>query len=122
MLLLRRLHLYLGCLFAPALILFAVSGAWQLFNFHKTKKDGSYVAPDALVEISAIHMESHLEGTPGRNFTPLRYFMVATSAGLVLTSVLGVVMAYRFSRKPIVATVCLLLGIAIPGVILWIYK
>ncbi len=104
------------------LILFAVSGAWQLFNFHKTKKDGSYVAPDPFVALSAIHMESHLAGTPGRNFTPLRYFMVATAAGLVVTSILGVVMAYRFSRQPIVATVCLLLGIAIPALILWIYK
>jgi hypothetical protein len=31
-------------------------------------------------------------------------------------------MAYRFSRQPIVATICLLLGIVVPGVILWIYK
>ena len=122
MLFLRRLHLYLGCLFAPVLIMFAVSGAWQLFNFHKTKKDGSYVAPDSLVAVSAIHMESHLEGTPGRNFTPLRYFMVAAAVGLVTTSILGVVMAYRFSQQPIAATSYLLLGIAIPAVILWIYK
>lgn len=120
--LLRRVHLYLGCLFAPVLILFAVSGAWQLFNFHKTKKDGSYVAPESLVMASAIHMESHLAGTPGRNFTPLRYFMVAASAGLVITSLLGVMMAYRFSGRPIAATSCLLVGVALPAVILWIYK
>ena len=119
--LLRRLHLYLGCLFAPVVILFAVSGSWQLFNFHKTKKDGSYVAPDSLVEISSIHMESHLEGKTIRDFTPLRYFMVAAAAGLVTTSLLGVIMAYRFSRRPLVATICLLLGVVVPGVILWIY-
>ncbi len=104
------------------LILFAVSGAWQLFNYHKTKKDGSYVAPAALVAVSAVHMDSHLPGTPGRSPTPLRYFMVATALGLVTTTILGIVMAYRFSRRPMVATVCLLLGIAIPGGILWIYK
>lgn len=102
--------------------MFAVSGAWQLFNFHKTAKDGSYVAPEPLVAVSAIHMESHLDGTPHRNFTPLRYFIVAAAIGLVITSLLGVMMAYRFSRQPLVATICLLLGIAIPGVILWIYK
>src|SRR3954453_15231281 len=122
MLFLRRLHLYLGWLFAPVLIMVAISGAWQLFNFHKTKKDGSYVAPESLVAISAIHMESHVEGTPGRQFTPLRYFMVAAAVGLVTTSILGVVMAYRFSRPPMAATICLLLGVAIPGVMLWIYK
>jgi hypothetical protein len=31
-------------------------------------------------------------------------------------------MAYRFSQRPIVATVCLLAGIAVPGFLLWIYK
>lgn len=119
---LRRLHLYLGCLFAPVLILFAVSGTWQLFNFHKTKKDGSYIAPRSLVTMSSIHMESHLSGKNAHAFTPLRYFMVAAAAGLVITSILGVIMAYKFSRQPGIATVCLLLGVAIPAVMLWIYK
>ncbi len=120
--LLRTLHLYLGCLFAPVLILFAVSGAWQLFNYHKTSKNGSYVAPEPLVALSAVHMDSHLPGTPGRAPTPLRFFMVAAAAGLVTTSALGVVMAFRFSRKPVVATVCLLLGILIPAAMLWVYR
>jgi hypothetical protein len=48
--------------------------------------------------------------------------MLAAAAGLVATAVIGVVMAYRFSRRPIVATVCLLAGVAVPGLILWIYR
>ena len=42
---LRRIHLYLGCIFAPILIFFAVTGSWQLYVLHVDTKDGRYVAP-----------------------------------------------------------------------------
>ena len=119
---LRTLHLYLGCLFAPILIFFAVSGSWQLFNWHESKKDKSYTAPPALAAMSFVHKDAHVPGTPGRQPTPLRYFMLAAAIGLVATSAIGIVMAYRFSQRPLVATVCLLAGIALPGLFLWIYR
>jgi hypothetical protein len=119
---LRTLHLYLGCLFAPMLIFFAVTGSWQLFNWHESKKDRTYIAPPALAALSFVHKDAHIPGTPGRQPTPLRDFMLAAAAGLVATTGIGVVMAYRFSQRPLVATVCLLAGIALPAVLLWIYK
>jgi hypothetical protein len=119
---LRTLHLYLGCLFAPILIFFAVTGSWQLFNWHESKKDKTYTAPPALATLSFVHKDAHIPGTPGRQPTPLRYFMLASAVGLVATSVIGIVMAYRFSQRPMVATVCLLAGIALPGLLLWIYR
>jgi ABC-type nitrate/sulfonate/bicarbonate transport system permease component len=119
---LRSLHLYLGCLFAPMLIFFAVTGSWQLFNWHESKKDKTYTAPPALATLSFIHKDAHVPGTPGRQPTPLRYFMLATAIGLVTTTIIGIVMAYRFSQRPLVATVSLFLGIALPGLLLWIYR
>jgi uncharacterized iron-regulated membrane protein len=119
---LRQLHLYLGCIFAPTLIFFAVTGSWQLFNWHQSSKDHSYVTPRVLASLSYLHKESHLPGTPGRKPTPLRYFMAAAAVGLVTSTVLGVIMAYRFSRRPLVASICLLSGILVPGIILWIYR
>jgi hypothetical protein len=119
---LRTLHLYLGCLFAPMLIFFAVTGSWQLFNWHESKKDRSYTAPPALTALSFIHKDAHLPGTPGRQPTPLRYFMLAAAVGLVATTGIGVVLAYLLSRKPLIATLCLLVGIALPAALLWIYR
>jgi hypothetical protein len=119
---LRTLHLYLGCLFAPILIFFAVTGSWQLFNWHQSTKDKTYIAPPSLAALSFIHKDAHIPGTPGRQPTPLRYFMLAAAAGLMATSVIGILMAYRFSQRPMVATVCLLAGIALPVALLWIYK
>jgi hypothetical protein len=119
---LRSLHLYLGCLFAPMLIFFAVTGSWQLFNWHESTKDKTYIAPPALAALSFVHKDAHIPGTPGRNPTPLRYFMLASAVGLVITTAIGIIMAYRFSRQPMVATISLLTGTALPGVLLWIYK
>jgi Flp pilus assembly protein TadB len=87
-----------------------------LFNWHESKKDRTYIAPLALAALSFVHKDAHVPGTPGRQPTPLRYFMLAAAAGLVATTVIGVVMAYRFSQRPMVATVCLLGGIALPAV------
>jgi hypothetical protein len=119
---LRSLHLYLGCLFAPMLIFFAVTGSWQLFNWHESKKGKTYTAPPSLAALSFVHKDAHIPGTPGRQATPLRYFMLASAVGLVVTTVIGIVMAYRFSNRPLVASICLLAGIALPGLLLWIYR
>lgn len=119
---LRTLHLYLGCLFAPILIFFAVTGSWQLFNWHESTKDKTYTAPPALAALSFVHKDAHIPGTPGRQPTPLRYFMLAAAMGLIATAIIGIIMAYRFSQRPLVATVCLLTRIALPALFLWIYR
>jgi hypothetical protein len=119
---LRSLHLYLGCLFAPMLIFFAVTGSWQLFNWHESTKDNSYIAPPTLAALSFVHKDAHIPGTPARQPTPLRYFILVAAIGLIATTMIGIVMAYRFSNRPLVATIFLLIGIALPGVLLWIYR
>jgi hypothetical protein len=104
------------------LIFFAVTGSWQIFNWHQSTKDHSYTAPRVLAVLSDIHKDAHVPPTRRSSPAPLRYFMFAAAAGLVLTTIIGVIMAYRFSRQPMVATVCLVLGVAVPGVLLLVYR
>lgn len=119
---LRDLHLYLGCLFAPALIFFAVTGAWQLYRFNDSAKDGSYIAPQPVEVMSAIHTSQHLPGAKALAYTPLHTFALLTSIGLIVTTTLGVVMAFRYGRSGRAALLCLFAGVAIPATILLIYK
>ena len=102
--------------------LFRGQRSWQLFNWHQSTKDRSYLAPRALEVLSYVHKEAHVPTTPARRPTPLRYFLCAAAVGLVISTALGVIMAYPFSRQPLVATICLFAGIALPGLLLWIYK
>ncbi len=120
--LLRRLHLYLGCLFAPALIFFAVTGAWQLFRMHESDKDGSYNAPPPMKTLSAIHMNSHLPGKRAGEYSPLHTFSLLAAGGLVTTTLLGVVMAFRVTQKRLTPTLFLFAGIVIPAAILYFYR
>ena len=48
--------------------------------------------------------------------------MFAAAMGLIMTTVVGVVMAYRFSRQPLVATLCLTIGTLLPVALVWVYK
>lgn len=118
---LREIHLYLGCLFAPVLIFFALTGAWQLFSLHRGRKDQSYTPPRILRLLSEIHQYQHLPPTTSETATPLRYFMLVGALGLICTTALGIVMAFRYGRSRAWVITCLVGGIAIPVVILLIY-
>ena len=119
---LRQLHLCLGTLFAPLLIFFAGSGAWQLFGLHQDAKDGSYTAPAAFVALAAVHKHSHLPGTPNQASAPLRWFSLAAAIGLVITTGLGIAMAFRFTTSWSRVALCLAAGTFAPVVLLWIYR
>jgi hypothetical protein len=116
----REIHLYLGCLFAPILIFFAVTGAWQLYRWNDSTKNG-YTAPASLKALSAIHKDQHLTGRKYSAYTPLRSFMFLSAAGLVITTALGIVMAFRCARSVIAPLLCLGAGVIIPVAILLLY-
>ncbi|MEO5721139.1 MAG: hypothetical protein ABIR71_06690 [Chthoniobacterales bacterium] len=119
---LRLLHLYLGCLFAPALLFFAISGSWQIFRLQDTAKDGSYTPPAVLKTLSAIHINQHLPGGKASQRTPLHIFALLAGLGLITTTLLGIVMAFRFSTGVIAPLLCLLGGVALPALLLLIYR
>ncbi|HEX5854536.1 MAG TPA: hypothetical protein VFZ57_02870 [Thermoanaerobaculia bacterium] len=115
---LRLVHLYLGSLFGPLLIVFAVSGAWQVFRFNDAKKDGSYKPAAIITLFSDIHKDAVLPGVPRRQGAAMRWFALTAAAGLALTTILGIVMAYRLSRRPVLVTFLLFAGVAVPAVLL----
>ncbi len=71
--------------------------------------------------LSAIHTDQHLPGSRAVSYTPLHTFALLSAIGLVTTTVLGVIMAFRFGRSGIAAFLCLLAGVAIPAAIVFLY-
>ena len=110
---LRKVHLYLGCIFAPMLVFFAVSGIWQTFGLHYPKGNGS----TTLALVSTVHLEHKIGMKSGKNLDlsspALRWFVIAMAVGMIMTTILGVVMAFRFGKGR-AAMYCLAAGIAIP--------
>ena len=117
---LRSLHLYLGCIFAPTLIFFATSGAWQIFGLNDADKATGYHPPKWLSTLSNVHKHQQLTKAHHAHPLILQYFFLAAAIGFILTTIIGICMAYRFTRRPLTVTIVILLGIAIPTACLFL--
>ena len=107
----NRIHRYVSCFIAPAMLFFAVSGAWQAFRLQDSRKDGSYVAPRPIALLSDIHKAERLSGMRGNLF---RAGQVALALAFVTTAVLGLVMGFRMTRPKWRFWACLVAGVLIP--------
>jgi hypothetical protein len=126
----RRWHSYLGALIAPALLMFAITGGFQLFGLHESH--GDYRPQPLLEKFGQLHMKQTFSakasrpaagGAPAKGavqagaapkpaaaktVTPfkiqaLKWFFLLVSAGLTISTLLGVWLALTFSRnKPVI--------------------
>jgi hypothetical protein len=122
---LRQLHLYLGCVFAPLIIYFALSGSWQVLGLNQVPKDDQ--PPTALHsffhELSKPHKSATLPGLTPKADRSAAFAAVATlmGLGLIVTTLLGLVLALRSGRSATVALGCIGAGILLPIFLLWIH-
>jgi hypothetical protein len=116
----RNIHLYLGCFFTPLLVLFLVTGCWQTYDLHQSSKlPGGYQSPQIIQSFSEIHInqrwaDQHSRPQPSVIF---RYLVLLMSLGLAATTVLGIVMAFKYTR-PWAVWGCLFMGGSIPVILL----
>ncbi len=132
----RQLHTYLGLIFAPSIIFYALSGALQLFGLH----EGSH--PAWIATLSQVHRDQRLSApaekrqdgvTPAQSAemtpepapvphskpsVPLKGFFLSMAFGLILSTLLGIYMAFRTSRRRWILWGILTLGTAIPATLL----
>ena len=117
----RNIHLYLGCFFAPLLILFLMTGTWQMFDWHKdSRKQGGYKAPAIIKVLSEVHTDQRLnkEVEYPKLVLVFRFLIVLMSLGLLITTILGIMMAFKYT-KPWMVWACLAGGFGIPCLLLW---
>jgi len=117
--LLRRIHLYLGCFFAPMLIFFCVSGIWQVYGLQWVN------GPNILTYLSTIHMGHQLyfkDPTKAYTFSSpyLEFFVALMAVSLVLSIILGVIMAFKFGRGTL-ALASLAGGVLLPLILIIVF-
>ncbi len=140
---LRLVHLYLGAVFAPALLFFALTGALQVFSLHKAQAGSTTAPPAWIVQMAAVHKQQALavpkhaspdgkaekpDGTRGRRTPPpakgstlaLKLFALAASAGLIVSTLIGLYLACRFSRRPRLVLALALAGLLLPVALLYL--
>jgi len=104
---LRSTHLYLGCVFAPLLLFFAVSGLWQMLG----------AEPGFLQKLSTIHTGKAWKDGSELSSVPLKVVVAVMAVSFIVTTLLGVVMGLRFGGSRKAAFVCLACGILVPAVL-----
>lgn len=133
---LRRYHLYLGMFFAPAILLFSLSGALQTFRLQEEKGWGS--TPPAWINwIASVHKDSRLprakppqqaseakpaapkpaprppEGKPPFKL-PMQIFVVLLSIALFASTVLGIIIALNSRAVRRTSMAMLAIGTLLP--------
>ncbi|MCU1386629.1 MAG: hypothetical protein JWL71_5326 [Acidobacteria bacterium] len=123
----RVWHSYAGAFFAPAILFFSVTGAFQTFNLHKPMP--GYRPPVVLQALASMHKNQNLrvkyaddpspkkdkrgkvdklDDTPSPPLSSviaqwtLKVFAALVSLGLIVTTALGLYMSWQTSRRRIV--------------------
>jgi uncharacterized iron-regulated membrane protein len=111
---LRRFHTYLGVLFAPLLLFFVCSGWYQTMNPDRRKAPGE--AEGIVDKARSVHADALLPSPTVETYatTPFRYFVAVMSAAFVITTVMGLVLAFRFSKRKWAVLVCFIAGFVLP--------
>jgi hypothetical protein len=142
----RNIHLYLGVFITPALLFFAFTGALQTFRLHETTRGSSYKPPAWIATLAQIHKKQNtavsakkLQPPPAQaekpatdkpktstliprphNALPLKLFFLLVSGGLFMSSISGLYMSYRYSRKRSLITALLVTGTILPPALLFL--
>jgi hypothetical protein len=104
---LRSLHLYLGCVFAPMLMFFAVSGIWQTLG----------IQSGLLNRLSTLHTSHQLKDGSSLTGGVFVIFVLVMALSFLATTILGVMLAIRHGGSRRAAYGCLAFGVAFPLVL-----
>ena len=117
---LRRIHTYLGCFFAPLLLFFILSGWYQTGTPNRQKGTGEL--GDWKARLTSVHVDSIYPSESANSYSPtlFRALVVVMAVALVVTLLLGVVMAIRFTPKKRAVWGSLAFGFIVPVLLLWL--
>jgi hypothetical protein len=121
---LRQLHLYLGCIFAPLIIYFCLSGTWQLLRLNDIPKNEPPSAVHSVLhELSKPHTTSTLPSSNPKTEASVAFTGIALLMGLgmIATASIGIALAVRYGRSPKLVWLCLGAGVTVPLILLFLH-
>ena len=120
--LLRRLHLYLGCFFAPLLLFYILTGWYQTLNPNRLKSPSE--AETLLQKFRVVHSDQIFpsENELDKPSSPKKYraLVVVMSIASTVMIVIGLVLAFKTLRQQWPVWLSLVLGVVLPAFLLWL--
>jgi hypothetical protein len=118
----KRVHLFLGCFFAPLLIFFIATGWYQTLYHNRQKGIGD--AERFIDKLTSVHVDQIYPSKTAIGYSDKMFkgLIVVMAIALLITILLGVVLAFKFTppKRKWQVWVALLLGIALPILLLFL--
>jgi hypothetical protein len=130
---LRQWHQYISLFFGPAIFFFAFTGFLQVAGFHESHPGSTYKPPAWIVALSSLHQHQALggehhdmdhhdadahhmapDGDEAQSFPLFRPFVVFTSWGLMLSSLLGMAIGLTTQSARRTSLILIVAGTLIP--------
>jgi hypothetical protein len=119
--LIRKLHLFLGVFFTPLLVFFVATGWYQTLNPDRLKSPGE--AETLLQKFRVVHTDMIYPGERefSRPSSPKLFqgLVGVMSAAVLITTALGVYLAFKTVRGKGWVLFWLVVGLAVPVCLLW---
>ena len=78
------------------------------------------VPPEGMVSLSSVYLRQGIDGLSNPASPAFRWFALALALGMIVTAVLGLVMAFRRGRGRWVAVGATVAGLVLPVLFLWL--
>jgi hypothetical protein len=100
--------------------LFVVTGWWQTVSPNRNK--GLGFGSSWIEKLSTVHADNYFPVPGARNYSTdlFKVLVVIMAVGLIFTTLLGLMMAFRFAKRKILITLILLAGILVPIFLLYL--
>ena len=116
----RQLHTFLSVFFAPLLLLFIITGWWQTVTVNRNK--GLGFGNSWIEKLSTVHIDNYFPLNGAHNYSTdlFKVLVVIMCIGFIFTTLLGLVMAFRFTKRKTWLVLILVAGIFIPICLLYL--
>ena len=117
----RKAHLYLSVFFAPLLIFFIATGWYQTVSTQRNKllaEQDTFVSKLTSVHVDQIYPSE--TGTGEYHTTLFKVLVITMSIALLVTIILGMILAFRSTKRVWLVALSFALGIIIPIAFLWL--
>jgi hypothetical protein len=116
----RRLHTFLSVFFSPLLMLFVVTGWWQTVTVNRNK--GLGFGSSWIEKLSTIHVDNYFPLAGAHNYSTdlFKVLVVIMCIGFMFTTLLGLVMAFRFAKRKASLVLIIIAGILVPILLLYL--
>jgi hypothetical protein len=117
----RKAHLYLSVFFAPLLIFFVATGWYQTVSTQRNKllaEQDTFASKLTSVHVDQIYPSE--TGTGEYHTALFKTLVITMSVALLVTIVLGMILAFRSTKRIWLVALCFALGVIVPVAFLWL--